>query len=40
MPNNSNILFVLAFYKPRKVYNGSGYDGKRQAAELNLNAIP
>ena len=40
MPNNSNILFVLALDKPRKVYNGSGYDGKCQAAELNLYAIP
>ena len=40
MPNNSNILFVLTLDEPRKVYNGSGYDGKRQASELNLYAIP
>ena len=40
MPNNSNILFVLALNIPRKVYNGSGYYAKCQAAELNLNAIP
>ena len=40
MPTNLNILFVLAFYEPRKVYNGSGYDAKCQAAELNLYAIP
>ena len=40
VPTVSNILSVLTFDKPRKVYNGSGYDGKCQAAELNLNAIP
>lgn len=40
MPTVSNILPVLTFYKPRKVYNSSGYDTKCQAAELNLYAIP
>ena len=40
MPTVSNILPVLTFYKPRKVYNGSGYYAKCQAAELNLYAIP
>ena len=40
MPNNSNILFVLAFDKPRKVYNGGGNDNERQAAESNLCPIP
>ena len=40
MPTVSNILPVLTFYKPRKVYDGGGYNYKCQAAELNLNAIP
>ena len=36
----SNILPVLTLNVPRKVYNGSGYDAKCQAAELNLCPIP
>ena len=40
MPNNSNILFVLALNVPRKVYDGSGYDAKCPAAELYLCPIP
>ena len=40
MPTVSNILPVLTLYKPRKVYDGSGYDDKCQAAEFNLCPIP
>ena len=40
VPTVSNILPVLTLNVPRKVYNGSGYYAKCQAAELNLNAIP
>ena len=40
VPTVSNILPVLTFDKPRKVYNGGGYNDKCQAAELNLYAIP
>ena len=40
MPTVSNILPVLTFDIPRKVYDGSGYYAKCQAAELNLYAIP
>ena len=40
VPTVSNILPVLTFYKPRKVYDGGGYNYKCQAAELNLCPIP
>ena len=40
MPTVSNILPVLTFYKPRKVYDGSGYDNERQAAEFYFHPIP
>ena len=32
--------FVLTLYEPCKVYDGGGYDDKRQAAEVNLCPIP
>ena len=31
---------VLTFNVPCKVYDGGGYDDKRQAAEVNLCPIP
>ena len=40
MPTVSNILPVLALYKPRKVYDGGGYNDKRQAAEFYFHSIP
>ena len=40
MPNNLNILFILAFDEPRKVYYCGGYYGKCQAAELYLCLVP
>ena len=40
MPTVSNILSVLTFDIPRKVYDGSGYDNERQTAEFNLCPIP
>ena len=40
MPNNSNILPILTFYKPRKVYDGGDYNYKCQAAEFNFHSIP
>ena len=40
MPTVSNILSVLTFDIPRKVYDGSGYDNERQAAEFYFHSIP
>ena len=40
MPTVSNILPVLTFYEPRKVYDGGGYDTKCQAAEFYFYSIP
>ena len=40
MPTVSNILLVLTFDEPRKVYYCGGYYTKCQAAELNLCPIP
>ena len=39
-PTILNILLVLTLNVPRKVYNGSGYDGKCPSAELYLCPIP
>ena len=40
VPTVSNTLPVLTLNVPRKVYDGSGYNDKCQAAELNLCPIP
>lgn len=40
MPTVSNILPVLTFDVPRKVYYCGGYDNKCQAAEFNFHSIP
>ena len=39
-PNYLYSELVLTLYKPCKVYYGSGYDDKRQAAELYLCLVP
>ena len=40
VPTVSNILPVLTFDKPRKVYDGGGYNDKCQAAEFYFHSIP